>query len=185
MNNPMKKLLLLFSGGYDSTLLLHMAKSMGYDVHCLLFDYGQRHVRELETAKRICQEQEVFQRVIKLPDLKLKSQLTSEDTAPYHGVSEWHVPARNLMFLSMAASIAESEGFDLIWYGANYEDRGNRFPDCYQEWVFRLNTVLEINGSRPIQVEAPLVGMTKETIMRLAAAVYQINPEEVHSGYQE
>lgn len=179
----MKKVIILFSGGYDSTLLFRMAREMEMEPFCLLFDYGQKHIAELERAKALCDSISVPYQVLKIP-IGVSSKLTHGD-AQYEGVSEWHVPARNLTFLSFAAGIAEEKGIDLIWYGANYQDRINLFPDCYQEWVYRLNQLLEINGSRKITVEAPLIGMTKETIEAFGQAAFGIKREETFSGYGE
>ncbi len=173
-------MILLFSGGRDSSVLLHLAKNMGKNVLCLLFDYEQIHVEELNFAKNMCSKMDVLFYVQKL-NIPIKSNLT-DDVKTYEGVSPFHVPSRNLIFLSIAASIAESMDIPLIWYGANYEDRENQFPDCYQEWVFRLNSLLAINGSMNIRVEAPLLGMSKEVIRNLQT-IYRINDNEIFSGY--
>jgi len=175
-------LLLLYSGGYDSTLLLKMALEMGYSPLCLLFNYGQVHVEELIYAIDMCEKLNQDYRVVDIKEaLSVHSKLTDGE-GKYVGVSQWHVPSRNLIFLSIASSIAESEGIRLIWYGANYEDREKLFPDCYQEWVFRLNELLAINGSIPIKVEAPLLGMSKDTI-KLLARHFGIEEDKVFSGY--
>ena len=175
-------LILLLSGGMDSTILLRMALGMGFTPYCLLFDYGQKHIQELEMAKAQCDKYELDYSIIPI-DLNVHSKLT-DGSAKYSNVSPWHVPSRNLIFLSFATSLAESEGINLIWYGANYEDRVNLFPDCYQEWVYAMNNLLTKNGSRVIVVEAPLLGMGKETIKKLAV-VYNINENEIFSGYGE
>ena len=177
-----KKLLLLFSGGLDSTVLLCLALDLGYDVSCLIFHYGQRHEKEVEFAKAQCAKRAINYTFapITLPG---SSVLTGQDKQ-YEGVSPWHVPARNMVFTAYAASLAESQGIDLIWYGANYADRENIFPDCSQEWVYQMNKLLQINGSKIIKLEAPLLGMQKETIEKLAEA-YQIDKNEIFSGYGE
>lgn len=174
-------LVLLFSGGYDSTLLLLVAQSIGYTPLCVLINYGQKHVEELSSAIALCEKHDVEYVVIKM-ELPVASALTTEESKTYEGVSPWHVPARNLIFVSLAASIAESRDIPLIWFGANYEDREKLFPDCYQEWVFHLNNLLAVNGSMKVYVEAPLLGMTKESIKKLAST-YNINENEVFSGY--
>ena len=175
-------MILLFSGGMDSTLLLKMAIQMGYDPYCLIFDYGQKHIKEIEFAQKQCLDNKIAFDILCVP-LKVHSKLL-DGTSPYKDVSPYHVPGRNLIFLSIAASIAESRGIDLIWYGANYEDRKNLFPDCYQEWIYRLNQLFEINGSLKVRVEAPLLGMTKETI-GLLKETYNIKDTEIFSGYGE
>jgi 7-cyano-7-deazaguanine synthase len=173
-------LVLLFSGGYDSTLLLKLALELKLVPFCVLVNYRQQHVQELDYAKNICLDNAVNYQVIHI-NLPTPSNLTSE-AKTYEGVSPWHVPARNLIFIGIAASIAEGLNIPLIWYGANYEDREHLFPDCYQEWVFAINKLLEINGSMVVKVEAPLLGMSKDTIKKLAFK-YNITNEKVFSGY--
>ena len=176
-----KTVLILFSGGYDSTLLVLLAKQMGWNVHCILFDYGQTHIQELQIAETFCMKNKIEFSRIRI-DFNVNSKLT-QGGAKYEGVSEWHVPSRNLIFISQVASIAEEQGIELIWYGANYEDRISLFPDCSQEWVYRLNKLLEINGSSTVQVEAPLLGMTKETIESFGSEIFNIKKDETFSGY--
>ena len=178
----MKKynLLLLFSGGYDSTLLLKLALDMNYDPYCLLINYGQKHIQELDFARSLCAGNNVDWQVVNI-NLPTPSNLTQEGKT-YEGVSPWYVPARNLIFIAIAASIAEGKQIPLIWYGANYEDREHLFPDCYQEWVYAVNNLLSINGSMKITVEAPLLGMSKDIIKKLAN-IYEITDEKVFSGY--
>lgn len=176
----MKKLVLLYSGGMDSTLLLKMALRLGFQPFCVLVNYEQLHVQELEFAKRMCETLQVQYQVVDVK-INVTSKLT-DGIEKYHNVSPWYVPSRNLMFISFAASIAENLGANLIWYGANYQDRENLFPDCYQEWVYHLNQLLKINGSLVVKVEAPLLGMTKETITELIKE-YDIKTNEIFSGY--
>lgn len=175
-----KTILLLYSGGADSTLLLKMIQKIGLIPYCLGFNYGQVHVKELEWARMYCAKQHVTYKELSI-FLPVHSKLTDGESI-YEGVSPFHVPSRNLLFISYAASLAESMGIDTIWYGANYEDRINLFPDCYQEWVLRVNELLAINGSKKITVEAPLLGMTKETICHLLRA-YDVKEDEIYSGY--
>lgn len=176
-----KLVIILFSGGYDSTLLIHLAWAAGLIPYCILFDYGQKHIEELDVARKFCDKEDLRYEVIKL-HFDVQSKLTEGDKR-YEGVSEWHVPSRNLIFLAHVASIAEGNEVDLIWYGANYEDRDHLFPDCYQEWVYRFNKLLEINGSTVIKVEAPLLGMTKETIVSLGEKLFNLKIEQTFSGY--
>jgi 7-cyano-7-deazaguanine synthase len=174
-------LLILLSGGLDSALLLEMALSMNKEPFCLLIDYGQKHVQELDFAVQLCLKHDVQHETIRIENLNVSSKLT-DGVVKYPGVSEWHVPGRNLIFMGLAISVAESYNIPLIWYGANYEDREHLFPDCYQEWVYKLNELLAINGSSKIQVGAPLLGMEKETIRGLARE-FGIDDKQVFSGY--
>ena len=153
-------LVILASGGYDSTLLCHMAKKMDFEPIALSIDYGQKHVRELESAKKSCAK-------LKIPCKRMTidfggaidSALTGDlESGKYAGVSEFHVPGRNTIFTGLALSLAETVGAKKIWYGANGEDRLNNFADCTQEWVYAMNLALKRAGSYPIELEAPLLG---------------------------
>ncbi len=176
----MKKIVLLYSGGADSTLLLHLALKLGYTVICIGIDYAQTHKKELKYAKKNCTA-----KGIEFITVSIRAPFSSnlnKDKQTYEGVSPHHVPSRNLMFVSIAASIAESRGVDTIWLGANYEDRKNLFPDCYQEWVYSVNQLLQKNGSTEIKLEAPLLGMHKDTIQDYCKLL-NINSTQIFSGY--
>uniref|UniRef100_A0A6H1ZVT1 7-cyano-7-deazaguanine synthase n=1 Tax=viral metagenome TaxID=1070528 RepID=A0A6H1ZVT1_9ZZZZ len=176
-----KKSLILYSGGADSRLLLELAHILKIESSCLLVNYGQKHIKELEVAEKLCISKGLQYNKIYI-DLPVESKLTGQGIVGYEGVSEWYVPSRNLIFISIAVSIAESRGIDTIWYGADFSDRINLFPDCYQEWVVGINRFLEINGSKQITVEAPLLGFSKEIILSLLEYL-GIDKSEIFSGY--
>jgi len=175
-------LVLLFSGGFDSTVLLELAIALGYNPLCLTFNYGQTHSREVECAKKMCEEKKVEQQIINIP-FPVRSALTTGEKSLYSGVSPWYVPSRNLIFIAYAASIAEERGINLIWYGANYSGFRNRVPDCTQEWVGKVNEVLQQNGSFPITLVAPLLGMSNELVATIGKKLFGVSEEKVLSGY--
>lgn len=183
-NDAIKEdLVILYSGGLDSTLLLRMATAIGHRPRALLIDYGQRHKHELKVAIRICIDWKIPYEMAQVNLPEVDSALTGRQIPNlYRGVSEWHVPGRNLIFLGLATSMAEARGINKIWFGPNYEDRIANFPDCTQEWVHSMNQVLAKTASFPIELEAPLLGMRKTTIQALAAH-FGIDKEQVHSGY--
>ena len=175
--------IILFSGGADSMLMLEMAKDFCKTPYCVLIDYQQLHYDEINVAKRYLDKDETPYRVVKLHDLQIQSGLTGAgNKGRFEGVHEMHVPSRNLMFVGIAASIAEDMGCDTIWYGADFDDYINKFPDCMQGWFGEVNKVLEINGPNPIKLEAPLAGLTKETILK-ALFAKGISEDEMFSGY--
>ena len=176
-----KKIILLFSGGRDSSLLLQLAKNLKYDIHCLMFDYGQIHKEELNFAKKICSQERISFDLIRIT-LPIRSNLL-EEVQTYENVSQYHVPSRNAIFVTIAAGVAESKSYNTIWLGANYDDRENQFPDWYQEWVFQINKLLAINGSVPIKIEAPLIGMTSNLITAISKQFFNINQNQIFSGY--
>lgn len=182
MIRPNYDILLLYSGGWDSTLLLEMVNDMDKDVFCLIFDYGQTHIDETKAAMAYCDDNNIPYKVIFIDRSSMASSKLTDGSGHYDNVSEWHVPSRNLIFISFAAGMAEMMDIPTIWYGANYEDREHRFPDCYQEWVYQMNKVLAINGSMKIKLEAPLLGMSKSTIKSLGRT-YNIDESKIFSGY--
>jgi len=182
--NPVKHdVVILFSGGADSVLMLEMAKDFNKSPFCVLIDYQQLHIKELEYAEAYLKKDNTPYRIVKLHDLKIESGLTGcGNKARFEGVHEMHVPSRNLMFVGIAASIAEDMGIDTIWYGADFSDFIHKFPDCMQPWFGAMNDVLRINGSKPIKLEAPLAGLTKETIVK-ALFAKGITEKDMFSGY--
>jgi 7-cyano-7-deazaguanine synthase len=180
-----EKVLVLFSGGADSTLLLKLAEKMGKEAFALMIDYGQLHKQELEYAEQYCIKNNISYNTVSLIGLSAESALTGDgEKGKYEGVSEWHVPGRNTMFLSIAFSEAESRGITEIWYGPDWSDREHLFPDCYQEYVYRMGKVFEIAGVRPIYLFAPTLGFTKEMVLSLLES-FGVSKDQLFSGYGE
>ena len=181
----MEKILLLFSGGADSTLLLKLAEKMNREVFAIMIFYGQLHREELDIARKYCTLNKVPFKEVAISGLSAQSALTgSGERGKYEGVSEWHVPGRNTMFLSIALSEAESRGITEIWYGPDWSDREHLFPDCYQEYIYRMNQVFEVAGVRPVKIYAPTLGMTKEMVLSLLES-FGVSKDQLFSGYGE
>jgi 7-cyano-7-deazaguanine synthase len=150
-----------------------------------MIDYGQLHIKELEFANEYLKKHVIANMTIKIDGYNVNSALTgSGEKGNYEGVDIHNVPARNSIFLSLAYGVAESKGITEIWYGANWEDYEHLFPDCYQEYIGRMNKVLEIAGVRPIKIYAPLLGFQKYMIQSMMK-LYKIKDEDVYSGYGE
>ena len=181
----MEKVLVLFSGGADSTLLLKLAERMEKEVFALLIDYGQLHKQELIYAVEYCKANKIEYNTVSLQGLSAQSALTgSGERGKYEGVSEWHVPGRNTMFLSIAFSEAESKEITEVWYGPDWSDREHLFPDCYQEYIYRMGKVFEVAGVRPVKLYAPTLGMTKEMVLSLLES-FGVSKDQLFSGYGE
>lgn len=146
-----KKTLHLFSGGMDSTVLLYDLLELGHSVHCVLFDYQQRHVKELTFAKQHCQIKKVPYTVITLPQLK-----GSELTDGSGGVV---VPNRNAILLNVAVNLAVGLQADLVTFGANADDE-SVFPDCRKLFVDTLNASVKAAGYN-IKILAPYLDWPK------------------------
>ena len=192
----MRKILILFSGGADSVLMFKMAELLWnaneVQIGPLIFEYGQKHKQEVEFAQQwLDNEAEEpggpdFERFCLDISGCFKcstSNLLEGKAANFPGVHSAHVPGRNTVFLATALSVAESAGYDEIWHGADYSDRVNLFPDCYQEYFVRMNAVAQICGSRPITIKAPLLGLTKEDVVSLLKAE-GVDLSKVYSGYE-
>jgi len=180
------KVLILYSGGADSTLLIHLALEANLKPYCVLIDYEQNQKEELYVAHKYLYEKSILSRTVKLHGLGIQSALTTGEKSLYDGVSDMYVPSRNLMFVSIAASIAENLGIDTIWYGANYSDVDDGFPDCTNEWVNKVNELLRINGSVEVGLDAPLLNLnlTKDDVMNMLYA-RGVKVSQLYSGYRE
>ena len=181
-----KHVVMLYSGGADSALMLRFAQMSGRAPYCILIDYGQKHIEELAYAERQLKQDGVPFKTIKIENLGVDSGLTgSLEESKYEGAHEMHVPARNTIFIGLAMSVAEHYGFDEVWYGPDYSDRENLFPDCYQEYVVRMNEMMKVAGPKPIKLVAPLLGMSKELILEMLDCFWSIKSTDLHSGYEE
>ena len=181
-----KKAVVLLSGGLDSTTVLAVAESEGYELYALSFRYGQRHVTELEAAVRVAESFCVEQHVIASVDLNLfgGSALTDRIDVPKHrsdsemsaGIPITYVPARNTVFLSVALAWAEVLEADDIFLGVNALDYSG-YPDCRPEYVrafeqmANLATKAAVEGRQRIRIHSPLMELTKEGIIRLGLSL--------------
>ena len=173
-----RKAVVLLSGGLDSMVCAALAREQGYSVLALTIDYNQRHRVELQAARTIA-EQLADRHVILPLDLRSfgGSALTSDAAVPKDGVQPGipitYVPARNLVFLSLALAWAEAEGSSDLFIGVNALDYSG-YPDCRPEFVAafqdlaRLATKAGAEGSG-FTIHAPLQDMTKADIAREAA----------------
>jgi 7-cyano-7-deazaguanine synthase len=180
MRKPMRgagKAVVLLSGGLDSATTLYYAGSKGYDCECLIFDYGQRHSKEVESAKRIAMLRGAPFRIVKFRMPWKGSALLDKSMAVPKGrrigksIPSTYVPSRNTIFLSFGVSFAEAIGASAVFIGANAVDYSG-YPDCRPRH-FRIFNELVRSGTkagvekRKIKVLAPLVDMTKADIIKL------------------
>lgn len=180
------KIVMLYSGGADSRLMLQFALDLGKTVHCVLVDYGQLHKEELEYAKKQLEKIGIDYKQLQLNGYSVESGLTgSGSKGLYEGVSPHNVPARNSIFLTLAAGIAESVGAEQVWIGCDMSDYYGHFPDCKQEYIGKLNEVFKIAFSYPIEIIAPLLGFTKDMVISMLEKVVGIKQEDLYTGYRE
>lgn len=173
----------LLSGGLDSTTALAMASESKQDIVALTFDYGQKHGKEVESAREVARHYGVKRHIIMELDIGryLDSSLTDKaQSVPVDGlerngpdgIPNTYVPGRNIVFLSVASAIAEGMAADSIVIAANAVDYSG-YPDCTPEFIEAFQRTLAVGtkrgvGGRPVRIEAPLLMMTKADIVREA-----------------
>ncbi|WP_430974540.1 7-cyano-7-deazaguanine synthase QueC [Sunxiuqinia rutila] len=170
----MKKVLVVFSGGQDSTTCLYWAKSQFDSVEAISFDYGQKHRLELELATSIAERAGIPLHVFQLD---LLSQLTSnaltdpalavETDKPADRPPNTLVEGRNLLFLTYAAIFAKSKEIHHLVTGVGQADYSG-YPDCRDEFIRSLNQTLNLSMDYPYEIHTPLMWKTKEEIWQLA-----------------
>ncbi len=172
------KAVVLLSGGLDSATSLYAARRDGYEPLALSFHYGQRHERELESAKKIAAALQLKHWILALSLPWGGSALTDSAILIPKGRNEneiskeipvTYVPARNSIFLSLAASLAETGKAEAIYFGANALDYSG-YPDCRPEFIAAFEEMIR-RGTKAgkIRVIAPLLQMSKAEIVRLGA----------------
>lgn len=180
MTETRKKAVVLLSGGLDSATVLAIARSQGYELYALSFSYGQRHIIELEAARRVAEATGVTAHRIAKIDLRIfgGSALTADIDVPKgrdaeamsHGIPITYVPARNTIFLSFALAWAEVLGSSDIFIGVNALDYSG-YPDCRPEFIAAyekmadLATRAGVEGAQALRIHTPLMAMTKAQIV--------------------
>lgn len=177
----MKKAVVLFSGGLDSTTCLAMAKAQGFECYALSFAYGQRHQAELQVAEKLALEMGVLHKIVQL-DLGQfgGSSLTdhSLDVPSGHVADEipnTYVPARNTVFLAIALSYAESLGAEDIFIGVSAIDYSN-YPDCRPEFIQAFEAVANsgtkaADGQARYRIQTPLITLSKAQTIQAGLAL--------------
>lgn len=178
------EVILLLSGGIDSTTLLAQLTAEGRKVHALSFDYGQRHVIELEYARRQASHYRVAaHHILKVVYEPMAEGNVLTGTPAINGQTETaYVPGRNLLMLSHAAAYAESKGISDIYFAANADD-GLRFPDCRPEFMAALNQLWQTcPNTASLQVQVPFITLTKLGVIKKALAL-GVNLQQTLSCY--
>ena len=176
-----KKAVILHSGGLDSTTTVAIAVKEGFEPCAMSFFYGQRHDREIETARRYCQARGIGTRIeIEIDMRKIGgSALTADIEVPKDRSGEsmgdsipvTYVPARNTIFLSYALGWAEVLGAYDIFIGVNAVDYSG-YPDCRPEFIASFEQTANLATragveNHPFKIHTPLIDLTKAAIIRL------------------
>ena len=176
MNN---KAVVLISGGLDSATALAIAKHQGFDCYGLSFDYGQRHVCELVSARNVAKHAEVIEHKIIRLDLSQIGGSALTDTSiavpnePSKGIPVTYVPARNTIFLAIALGWAEVLGAQDLFIGVNAVDYSG-YPDCRPEFIQAFETMANLATKKGVEgerfsVHTPLIQMSKADIIKQGA----------------
>ncbi|HDR46204.1 MAG TPA: 7-cyano-7-deazaguanine synthase QueC, partial [Geoalkalibacter subterraneus] len=174
----MKKAVVLYSGGLDSTTCMAIARSEGYAPYALSFAYGQRHSIELHKAREYAPRIGAADHLVVEVDMRRigGSALTADLEVPKDRVAPeeipvTYVPARNTVFLSFALGWAEVLGAFDIFIGVNALDYSG-YPDCRPEYIAsfeqtaNLATRAAVQGEGRYRIHAPLIDLTKGEIIR-------------------
>lgn len=198
-NTTTRPAVILLSGGLDSTTVLAMAQRQGFTCHTLAFDYGQRHRSELDACAQITSSMNAASHRIFNLDIGSfgGSALTTDievpkdrDESAMDDIPITYVPARNLVFLSIALAYAETLGSTDLFIGVNAIDYSG-YPDCRPEFVAsfietaNLATKIGVEAKttdNKIKVHTPLLEMTKSQIIQ-AGTELGVDYSLTHSCY--
>ena len=177
-----KKAVVLLSGGLDSAVTLALAKIEGFETHALTFDYGQRHHHELAAARKVAHSLRVVRHVVVKLDLRaLAGSALTDDldvpkgrpvgTIPVE-IPITYVPARNMVFLSVALGWCEVLQAEDIFIGVNSVDFSG-YPDCRPAFIEQFERLAQIatkagvEGEARFRVHTPLLNMSKAQIIKV------------------
>lgn len=174
------KAVVLLSGGLDSTVTIAKAIDDGMEVTALSFRYGQRHTRELESAKNVAAHYSIDHVILDIDLSNFRSALTRNDIEVPEDrresemavdIPDTYVPARNIIMMSIAAGLCESIDADRIYIGANAVDYSG-YPDCRPEFFRKFQDMIAAGTKagvegRPITIEIPIIDLSKKEIVLL------------------
>ncbi len=172
----MKRAVVVFSGGQDSTTCLAQARHQYDEVHCVTFDYGQRHRAEIDVARALALK--LGARAHKVLDVTLLNELAvsslTRNSIPVpdyepnaDGIPNTFVPGRNILFLTLAAIYAYQVKAEAVITGVCETDFSG-YPDCRDEFVKALNHAVNLGMAKDIRFETPLMWIDKAETWALA-----------------
>lgn len=167
-----ESVVVIFSGGMDSLTVLYRALKDGYKVSAVTFNYGQRHVKEVDYAASACNELQIPHQIVDITainQLLQGSSLTSSIDIPegHYADSTMKstvVPNRNMILLSLAVGYAVSIGAKKVFYGAHAGDHAI-YPDCRPEFVSKMNAVSAVANYEPVEIVTPYLSLDKGAIL--------------------
>lgn len=186
----MKKCIIILSGGLDSSTLAYYLKNQGYELEAISFNYGQKHLRELDCAKKIAEHLNIPHQIVDMSFLgkSLNSALTQDRDIPegaYDGenMRDTVVPNRNSIMALIAHAIGYSKGIKDIALGVHAGDHFI-YPDCRPNFIVSLEVLLQnSNDDRDIRVHTPFVNMTKGEIVKIGLEL-EVPYQNTHTCYK-
>ncbi|MFT8317044.1 MAG: 7-cyano-7-deazaguanine synthase QueC [Sporolactobacillus sp.] len=191
------KAVIVLSGGLDSTTCMSLAKTEGFELFPITFHYGQRHAREVEQAKKIAEYFNVKQhQLINLDFFRqiggsalTDSSIDVPREGEEGGIPVTYVPARNMIFLSLASAYAEVIGADTIFTGVSSVDYSG-YPDCRPEFIESMNRTINLATKTGVTdhslvIRTPLMHLTKAETVKLGTklgAPYQLTTSCYNGG---
>ncbi len=175
------KAVVLLSGGLDSATVLAMANDQGLACHCLSFDYGQRHITEIEFAQRLANHYGAEHHTVRIDIGQFGGSALTDDAIDVPtdgeegGIPVTYVPARNTVFLSYALGYAEVLQAHDIFIGVNAVDYSG-YPDCRPEFIAAFETMANLATKigvegKPVKIHTPLIELTKAEIIQRGHAL--------------
>ena len=173
------KVVLIYSGGLDSTVLLYYLREQGHELRCLGINYGQRHQRELRAAEAMCREADVAYRLADLSGIQPllgRSALTGDIDVPEGRYTNEKmrltvVPNRNMIMLSIAIGWAVSLKFDDVAYAAHAGDHPV-YPDCRPEFTEAMGRAAARCDWHQVSLLTPFIDKAKTDIVRIGAELH-------------
>ena len=185
-----RKAVIVFSGGQDSTTCLLHALPRFEDIHCITFDYGQRHRAEIEVSLTLSRQLGITSHTVldaSLLNALTVSSLTRSDIAVAHadqleenGLPNTFVPGRNILFLTLASIYAYQVQAETVITGVCETDFSG-YPDCRDEFVKSLNHAIKSGMAYDVQIETPLMGLNKAETWALADHYNQLELIREHT----
>ena len=167
----MSSVLVVYSGGLDSYTLLNKAMKKFDRIEAITFNYGQKHNKEIEYAKSNCVELNIKHEVVNLDleNILAGSALVGDIDIPEGNydkekMKQTIVPNRNMIMISVAASLVIKNDIEYLWYAAHSGDH-EIYPDCRPEFIDKMAAVLEICDYHKIKFEAPFQDLSKNEIV--------------------
>jgi 7-cyano-7-deazaguanine synthase len=190
------KVVVIYSGGMDSFTVLHRAIKAGHEVLAVSFNYGQRHSKELDYARKVCAEAGVVHDIVDITAMQSLMSNSSLMANSDDDIPEGHyaadnmkstvVPNRNMILISLAIGYAVNEGASEVWYGAHSGDH-TIYPDCRPEFVEAMQDVSLLANFDPVKVVAPYLYDDKIVILKdgLAMGLDYANTWTCYNGREK